>query len=422
MLLNVLLGTMESLTLSGCQYYFLAHNKRTIYRNKFFYLILFILECAAIIWTSLMGNWIGNVFFLISTPLIGWMGFHRKWNVLVYDSLYGGFMMLIVQAGLWIAAFLQVQFQIRDVYLIGNLAMFFKILFLLTGTWCLTFFMGRTVTGKLSRAQAFGILVLPCFSSFYLYSLSAMCGVYLQLYGMTLLSINILALLVMNFYFFYLLRYLFRSNRLEKELSMFQAQNELRYRYYEDLEQKYRESRKILHDMKNHLQAVEELYGKQENELGEQYVKDLYHMLNVLGEQQYTSNKMLNMILNEKLSAARSRGIHVSVRVGDVDLSDLKEIDITTIFANLLDNAIEAAEDSKEKRLSVKMDEIRDFRVVQIVNSRTKSPEKKKREGHMGFGLENVKNTLKKYHGSMNIEEDDQEYRVHLMLPGKEEV
>ena len=68
-------------------------------------------------------------------------------------------------------------------------------------------------------------------------------------------------------------------------------------------------------------------------------MKDLYHMLNVLGEKRYTENQMLLIILNEKIREAEAKGITVTVRVGDIDLSDIKEIDLTTIFANLLDNA-----------------------------------------------------------------------------------
>ena len=73
-------------------------------------------------------------------------------------------------------------------------------------------------------------------------------------------------------------------------------------------------------------------------------MKDLYHMLNLLGEKYYSSNRMLNIICNDKLSLARHPAVAISVEIGDVDFSDLRDIDITTIFANLLDNALEAVE------------------------------------------------------------------------------
>ena len=201
--------------------------------------------------------------------------------------------------------------------------------------------------------------------------------------------------------------------RLEEELALYQRENELHYHYYEELDRKYRESRKVIHDMKNHLQAVEDLYAGQKTEAGDRYVKDLYHMLNVLGEKRYTENQMLNIILNEKIREAEAKGITVTVRVGDIDLSDIKEIDLTTIFANLLDNAIEAA--GEDGRLSIKLDEFREFRVGEIRNSI--QPELKKKEGHMGLGLGNVRNTLEKYHGTMKTEETKEEFQVRLMLP-----
>ena len=119
----------------------------------------------------------------------------------------------------------------------------------------------------------------------------------MELYGVRLMVVNLGALVLLNFWFLYLFGYWFRSHKLERQLAEFQMQNELQYRYYAELEQKYRESRKIMHDMKNHLQAVEHLYqAKDGQEQGGAYVKDLYHMLNLLGEKYYSSNRMLNII------------------------------------------------------------------------------------------------------------------------------
>ena len=63
----------------------------------------------------------------------------------------------------------------------------------------------------------------------------------------------------------------------------------------------------------------------------------------------------------------------------------------------------------------VKLDEIRDFRVGEIRNSCNST--QKKSAGHMGLGLGNVRNTLEKYHGTMKIETNPEEYAVRLMIP-----
>lgn len=169
--------------------------------------------------------------------------------------------------------------------------------------------------------------------------------------------------------------------------------------------------------MKNHLASVEHLYQDTGNTQGQQYVRDLYHMLNVMGERYYTSCKMLNIICNDKLSFARNKGISVTAELGNVDFSDLRDIDITTIFANLLDNAIEACEGFENPFLNFQVQTIQNFRVIRLTNS-WKPGEKKK--GHMGIGLKNVQQTLERYAGTMSIEPCEQEYRISIMLPGKE--
>lgn len=47
----------------------------------------------------------------------------------------------------------------------------------------------------------------------------------------------------------------------------------------------------------------------------------------------------------------REKGISVTIKVDNVNLNFLAPIDITTIFGNLLDNAIEAAEKLKERNI-----------------------------------------------------------------------
>ena len=129
----------------------------------------------------------------------------------------------------------------------------------------------------MGNLQILLLLLLPLFSVLFLYSLIEMGRIYMDLYGVRLMVVNLAALVLLNFCFLYLFGYWFRSHKLEGQLAEFQMQNELQYRYYAELEQKYRESRKIIHDMKNHLQAVEHLYqAKDGQEQGGAYVKDLY--------------------------------------------------------------------------------------------------------------------------------------------------
>ena len=170
--------------------------------------------------------------------------------------------------------------------------------------------------------------------------------------------------------------------------------------------------------MKNHMQAMMKLYEEGETEEAHSYGLEVFHLLNQTGHMWYTENRMLNIILNEKLSEGEMEGVSLSLDVEEHSLDGIREIDITTIFANLLDNAIEALgvqEENKEKIFENFCEKSQDFLMIELCNS--KGTRQKKKGNHQGLGLKNVKEALEKYEGTCTIEEDKKQYRVILMIP-----
>ncbi|MDO5540545.1 MAG: GHKL domain-containing protein [Eubacteriales bacterium] len=423
-ILNLLLSIIEMIVLWGSVFCFMRVNNRTVYAAKPLYIISFILSAAADYAISLLfqGSWNGVIFQLIVTLLSGLLLFHRNMLAIILDILFSVVLVLGMEFGIFVFNIILAHVDIQifpNPACTGCIAMSLKIILMLLLATAMIQWKKVHSGGQLSLRQTITVLILPAFSVFFLYSVIQMMTVYTQLYGLWLVLANIIALLLLNIYFLYLFRYLFRAAKLEQEMQMAQLQSELQYRYYEELEKKYRESRKILHDMKNHLQAVEQLYEGENKTAGDNYVQDLYHMIHVLGEKYYSSNQMLNIILNEKLLQASQSGIQVKAEVGDVNFDDIKDIDITTIFANLLDNAIEAA--GAQSWLELKIDNIQDFRVIKIRNGiHLSSDASSSKSNHMGLGLTNVRLALDKYHGSLESSSSEKEYCINIMIPGKE--
>ncbi len=73
-----------------------------------------------------------------------------------------------------------------------------------------------------------------------------------------------------------------------------------------------------------------------------QYNQEVFHILNQSHHLWYTENRMLNIILNEKLCHKNLQNVKLELDIQEHCLDRINEMDITTIFANLLDNAIEA--------------------------------------------------------------------------------
>lgn len=445
---NILLSILEIAVLWISHFCFMNCSSRTVFYKKRWYIACFT-AAATIQYSSfilLSNSWTGAILQFVMAALLGFLLFHRKILDVIMDVLFSVVIFLGMEAGIFIfnIAIYHIGFQIfPNLASAGCIAMVLKIFIIFLLSTAMIHWKKAHSGGHLSLRQTMTILALPAFSVFFVYGIIQMQSIYTQLYGIRLVLAMTIALLILNIYFLYLFRYLFRANKLEQEMKIIHIQNELQYRHYEELERKYRESRKILHDMKNHLQAVEQLYEGQNKDAGDNYVQDLFHMINVLGEKYYSSNHMLNIILNEKLSQAGLADIQVKVFVGDVDFDDIKDMDITTIFANLLDNAIEAAAKSKSRQpknspennakpwLELKIDNIQDFRVIKIRNSFSpassmsdahKGTANTKNAGtsHMGLGLVNVRHALAKYNGTLEQSQTAKEYCITIILPGKE--
>ncbi len=266
-------------------------------------------------------------------------------------------------------------------------------------------------------------LILPVFSVVFIYSLVYYAQIYIDLFGVGLLLGNMVILLALNLYYPKMIEITEKNNLLQNEIMLYNQQEKLQFQYYEELERKYGESRRIIHDIRNHIIAMEELSKESNNEKALSYTKGIHQMLNDLGQKYYSSNKVLNIILNDKVSRMNSLEIHSDIRIGDVDLRVIEDIDITVIFGNILDNAIEAATESSDKELTLRIDQVQDFISIRLTNSVIMQPVKQgglyksKKKDHTGIGLKNVKRAVEKYHGDLQFEGQDKNFSVSIMLP-----
>ena len=102
--------------------------------------------------------------------------------------------------------------------------------------------------------------------------------------------------------------------------------------------------------------------------------------------------------------------------------------DLCTIFSNLLSNALEAAEKSAEKRISMECRYTKESIII-ITNNTFKDEgqfrhskiitTKKDIEYH-GFGVENIKDAVVRNHGMIDIDIKDSIYSITVMLVNQE--
>ena len=266
-------------------------------------------------------------------------------------------------------------------------------------------------------------LILPVFSVVFIYSMVYFAQIYIDSFGAGLLLVNTIALLGLNLYYPKMIEITEKNNRLQNEIMLYNQQEKLQFHYYEELERKYEESRRIIHDIRNHILTIEELSKENNNEKAMTYAKGIHKMLNDLGQKYYTSNKVLNIILNDKVHFMNCFDIIPDIKIGDLKQNVLEDIDITVIFGNIFDNAIEAAMESKDKKLELRMNQVQDFISIKLTNSVKEQPIKQgefyksKKKNHTGIGLKNVKRAVEKYNGDLQFKGWDNLFSISIMLP-----
>ena len=194
---------------------------------------------------------------------------------------------------------------------------------------------------------------------------------------------------------------------------------ETQTRYYEEKMRDEERIKEIYHDMKNHLLLLEEEWGEKHSTGIENLRKEMAQYENYYR----TGNKFVDIILKDKFAKAAEYGINIEDSVELIDIDFIEPLDLSTVFGNLLDNAIEACrliEEPEKRQISISSKRENNILVISIKNNRVCGNIKNapKKVIH-GYGLANVTAAVHKYEGEIDIMEGEQEFAVNIVIPIK---
>lgn len=173
-------------------------------------------------------------------------------------------------------------------------------------------------------------------------------------------------------------------------------------------------SRKIVHDMKNHLLALKKYTQEQDWKGLEEYLNELSRDMLDYNYQIWTGNRMLDMILNQKEKEAEKQKIQMQINTEVFSTLPFTDREIISLFGNLLDNALEACEQikGKERWVRIKIKKKNRLIYIEIANAIAKKPDQnetgfistKKENGLHGYGMKNIRDIVEKYEGIFQYE------------------
>lgn len=238
----------------------------------------------------------------------------------------------------------------------------------------------------------------------------------------------ILSFLFLDIYIIYLFEFVTKEYKLKAENRLFRQQAEILNRNIHDMDEKYEQSRRMVHDMHNALQVLENVQAN-DPRVAQKYAEQMKEKLDELGWRFRCGHKIMTFIINNMIIRAKEKGICVDVKVQELDWRFLKEIDLTAIFVNIFNNAIEACEQMEDgnKFIKLRIVEKNNHVVIKMFNSYSKEHlivgdpfYQTSKEGHSGIGLSNVQTVVEQYHGDMRIEVTDTDFIMKIILGMKE--
>lgn len=245
-------------------------------------------------------------------------------------------------------------------------------------------------------------------------------------YGQVILATcACLLVFAVNIIVYFLFGRIAALHQQKEQYAVMEQQKQYQFRYFSELEQKTERSRKLFHDIKNHINTLE-LMCVGQDEGAKPYAAALRGRIDALALPA-TGSRVLNVLLNDRRELANANGIDFEVACEDIDLSFISDFDLTTILGNLLDNAFDECLHNQQTQnlIDISVCQINHFIVIVVSNTCAAPPQThgsryvSTKKGHSGLGLLNVQETVQAYDGTFTPSYAKGKFTVQLTFPGQ---
>lgn len=261
---------------------------------------------------------------------------------------------------------------------------------------------GKTFTA-LNLLKTFGIAF---------FSTAFLCDFFMDMiYGNAIqnyvfLSCLVSLLLMVCFYF--------RQSQLKMQISVLDTQYELIESQYVRAQNFYTENAKLYHDIKYHLRALERLLQNGDRREALAYIESVQEPLQCKMIPVHTGVDIVDTVIYEAKEKAEQRNILLVVETPILPSGlKLEDREFCVLFANLLNNALEAAKEQIRLNIAITAG----FLVIEMQNDYKEKPvvknnhfvsEREQDSLAHGWGMKIIEQIVEKYQGELAIRVDMQ--------------
>ncbi|MBQ7942934.1 MAG: GHKL domain-containing protein [Lachnospiraceae bacterium] len=204
-------------------------------------------------------------------------------------------------------------------------------------------------------------------------------------------------------------------------------QIEMEHKQNQDMAIIVEDLRALRHDMNNHMSILQGLLEIEELEDAKTYLSNITKELSTANSFIFTDNKILSVLLNNKISKAKQLGIQIEVELLS-NTTPFSDSDLCAVVGNILENAIEAAAKHEEPYIYFSMRKENNQLLIQCDNTYAIAPvlergnfvTTKADKAYHGIGTKTIRSVVEEYHGKTEFNVDEQ-FHVNVNVPFKTE-
>ena len=261
---------------------------------------------------------------------------------------------------------------------------------------------GKTFTA-LNLLKTFGIAF---------FSTAFLCDFFMDMiYGNAIQNYVFLSCLVSLLLMVY---FYFRQSQLKMQISVLDTQYDLIESQYVRAQNFYTENAKLYHDIKHHLRALERLLQNGDQREALSYIESVQEPLQCKMIPVHTGVDIVDTVIYGAKEKAEQRNILLVVETPILPSGlKLEDREFCVLFANLLNNALEAAKEQIRLNIAITAG----FLVIEMQNDYKEKPvvknnhfvsEREQDSLAHGWGMKIIEQIVEKYQGELSIRVDMQ--------------
>lgn len=210
----------------------------------------------------------------------------------------------------------------------------------------------------------------------------------------------------------------------QSEVSALQTMLHLQYETYKMNEESVALVDRKYHDLKHQIAVLRTQTGEQRNAVLDKMEREI----KAYEAQNHTGNKVLDTVLTSKSLHCQANDIQLTCVADGAGLEFIDVVDISSLFGNALDNAIEGVSkisDPDKRLIHLSVARQKGFLRIRVENCyqgdlkfENGRPRTTKRDKRFhGYGLKSIESTVAKYGGSTTVQAKDGWFELRVLIP-----